>query len=57
MDLMIMTNQKPIIDTQLVQFSHSVMSNSLQPHGPQHARPPCPSTTPGVHSDTCPLSW
>ena len=31
------------------QFSHSVMSNSLQPHESQHARPPCPSSTPGVH--------
>ena len=32
-----------------VQFSHSVMSNSLQPHESQHARPPCPSLSPGVH--------
>ena len=32
------------------------MSNSLWPHGPQHARPPCPSPTPGVYSDSCPLS-
>ena len=39
-----------------VQFSHSVTSNSLQPHEWQHARPPCPSQTPGVHSDSCPLS-
>ena len=39
-----------------VQFSHSVVSNSLQPHGLQHARPPCPSPTPGVYSDSCPLS-
>ena len=38
-----------------VQFSHSVVSDSLQPHGLQHARPPCPST-PGVYSDSCPLS-
>ena len=38
------------------QFSHSVMSNSL-PHEPQHARPPCPSPTPGVYSNSCPLSW
>ena len=37
-----------------VQFSHSVMSNSLRPHNWQHARPPCPSPTPGVHSDSCP---
>ena len=39
-----------------VQFSCSVMSNSLQPHEPQHARPPCPSPTPGVHPNSCPLS-
>ena len=39
-----------------VQFSHSVVSNSLQPHGLQHARPPCPSPTPRVYSDSCPLS-
>ena len=39
-----------------VQFSHSVVSDSLQPHEPQHARPPCPSPTPGVHSDSRPLS-
>ena len=32
------------------------MSNSLWPHEPQHARPPCPSPTPGVYSDSCPLS-
>ena len=39
------------------QFSRSVMSNSLRPHEPQHARPPCPSPTPGVYSNLCPLSW
>ena len=39
-----------------VQFSHSVMSNSLRPHGLQHARPPCPATTPGAYSSSCPLS-
>ena len=39
-----------------VQFSHSVMSNSLWPHELQHARPPCPSPTPGVHPNSCPLS-
>ena len=39
-----------------VQFSHSVVSDSLQPHEPQHARPPCPSPTPGVHPYPCPLS-
>jgi len=40
-----------------VQFSQSVMSNSLRLHGLQHARPPCPSPTPGVYSNSCPLSW
>ena len=35
-----------------VQFSHSVVSDSLPPHESQHARPPCPSPTPGVHSDS-----
>ena len=39
-----------------VQFSHTVVSNSLWPHGPQHARPPCPSPTPRVYSNSCPLS-
>ena len=39
-----------------VQFSHSVMSNSLWPHELQHARPPCPSPTPGVYPNSCPLS-
>ena len=39
-----------------VQFSCSVMSDSLQPHGLQHARPPCPSPTPRVHPNPCPLS-
>ena len=40
-----------------VQFSHSVMSSSLRPHESQHARPPCPSPTPGVHSNSHPSSW
>ena len=39
-----------------VQLSHSVVSNSLWPHESQHARPPCPSPTPRVHSDSCPSS-
>ena len=39
-----------------VQFSRSVVSDSLQPHESQHARPPCPSPTPGVHSNSCPSS-
>ena len=40
----------------LIQFSHSVMSDSLRPHEPQHARPPCPSPTPRVYSNSCPSS-
>ena len=41
----------------LVQFSHSVMPDSLRPHGLQHARPPCPSPTLGACSNSHPLSW
>ena len=40
----------------LSKFSRSVVSDSLWPHGLQHARPPCPSSTPGVYSNSCPLS-
>ena len=40
----------------LVQFSHSVMSDTVWPHEPQHARPSCPSPTPGVHPNPCPSS-
>ena len=39
-----------------VQFSRSVMSDSLRPHESQHARPPCPSPSPRFHSDSCPSS-
>ena len=39
-----------------VRFSHTVVSDSLRPHESQHARPPCPSPTPRVHSDSHPLS-
>ena len=39
-----------------VQFSRSVVSDSLRPHEPQHTRPPCPSPTPGVNPNPCPLS-
>ena len=39
-----------------VQFSHSIVSNSLRPHESQHARPPCPSPTPGVHANSHPSS-
>ena len=38
-------------------FGHSVMSNSLRPHGPQHTRLPCPSPSPGGGSNSCPFSW
>ena len=41
----------------LLSFSHSVLSDSLQPHELQHTRLPCPSLSPGVFSDSCPLSW
>ena len=40
-----------------IQFSCSVVSNSLRPHGPQRARPPCPSPIPGASSNSCPVSW
>ena len=40
-----------------VQFSCSVVSDSLRPHEPQHTRPPCPSPTPGVYPNSCSLSW
>ena len=40
-----------------VQFSRSVVSNSLRPHGPQHTRLPCPSPSPIACLDSCPLSW
>ena len=46
----------PPYSTQSVQFSCSVVSDSLRPHESQHTRPPCPSPTPGVHSDSRPSS-
>ena len=45
-----------IINISSVQFSLSVVSDSLRPHESQHTRPPCPSPTPGVHSDSLPSS-
>ena len=39
-----------------IQFSFSVMSDSLRPHEPQHPRPPCPSPTPGIYPNSCLLS-
>ena len=44
-------------DQNSVQFSHSVVSDSLRPHELQYARPPCPSSTPRVYPNSCPLSW
>ena len=41
----------------IIQFSCSVVSDSLRPHEPQHARPPCPSPTTAVYPNSCPLSW
>ena len=46
----------PVSFPSSVQFSHSVISNSLRPHELQHARPPCPSPTPRVHSNSHPSS-
>ena len=40
-----------------IQFSGSVMPDSLWPHGQQHATPPCPSPTPRIYPNSCPLSW
>ena len=45
-----------IVHLSSIQFSSSVMSDSLQPYGLQHTRPPCPSPAP-VYSNACPLSW
>ena len=45
-----------IFSVNSVQFSHSVVSDSLRPHEVQHARPPCPSQTPGVYPNPCPSS-
>ena len=50
------TPPTPYFVQYLVQISHSVVSDSLQPHESQQARPPCPSPTPRVHPNPCPLS-
>ena len=47
----------PVNDVILLLFSCPVMSNSLWPHGLQHARPPCPSPSPEVCPSSCPLHW
>ena len=49
-------SRKPHKSNFLLLFSHSVMSNSLGPHGLEHARLPCPSSTPRACSNSCPLS-
>ena len=46
----------PIFVCWTIQFRRSVMSDSLRPHEPQHTRPPCPTPTPGVYPNSCPLS-
>ena len=53
------SQQDPLWSTSqsTVQFSCSVMSDSLWPHGLQHTRPPCPSLNSGAYSNSCPLSW
>ena len=50
-------SSKASVQFSSVQFSRSVMSDSLWPHESQHARPPCPSSTPGVYSNSYPSSW
>ena len=50
-------NNISVFDWYSVPFSPSVMSNSLRPHGLQHARSPCSSPTPGVYLNSAPLSW
>ena len=49
--LLCFCSQSTLLQLSAVQCSHSVVSDSLQPHESQHARPPCPSQTPGVHSE------
>ena len=51
-----LTEAEDITKFSSVQFSRSVISDSLRPLGLQHTRPPCPSPTPGVYSNSCPLS-
>ena len=50
----LLLGRKAVTNLSSLQFSRSVMSYSLQPHESQHGRPPCPSPTPGVHSDSRP---
>ena len=57
MELIFTSQQWPYYWMQSFQFSHSVVSESLRPHGLQHARLPCPSPTPGACSNSCPSIW
>ena len=52
-----LTSNVIVYEDKTFQFSHSVISDSLQPHGLQHVRPPCPSPTPRVYSDSHLLRW
>ena len=58
-DLMKQTPESFLVSftTCSVEFNHSVMSHSLRPYGLQHARPPCPSSTPKAYSNSCPFHW
>ena len=51
------SGRKELINISSLQFTRSVASNSLRPHGLQHARPPCLSPTPGAYSNSCLLRW
>ena len=53
----LLLNHWEALEKYTVQFSHSVMSVSLRPHGLQHTRLPCPSPTPGACSNSCPPRW
>ena len=55
-EIILIQSHLPVLLLSSVQFSRSVVSDSLRLHESQHARPPCPSPTPGVHSDSCPSS-
>ena len=52
----LLTEEPGGLQSSSVQFSCSVVSDPLQPHEPQHLKPSCPSTTPGVYPNSCPLS-
>ena len=53
----LLLRRKAMTNLSSVQFSHSDVSDCLGPHGLQHARLPCPSLSPGLCSNSCPLSW